>query len=270
MSTPIEKIRLLLDAFDKASVRIHTLGRWEVWREGEDIPSKSWGRDKTIQLFQFLVTARDRHGLHKEQIIDRIWEDAEQKGGDRDFKVALHGINKILEPQRASRSEPKYILRQGLSYQLNQKELWIDAQAFEAFIAIGNEYLDSDKAAAQLAYRHAISLHQGMYLPNRMYEDWSSEERERLQVLALAAYVTLAESLVEVNPLESVRLTQLALKIDPSWEDAYRIQMSAFSAKGNRPAAIKAFNQCKKVLEEEYGIDPLPETERLMESILER
>ena len=270
MSTPIEKIRLLLDAFDKASVRIHTLGRWEVWRDGEDIPSKAWGRDKTIQLIQYLVTARDRHGLHKEQIINRIWEDVGQKGGDRDFKVAMHGINKILEPQRASRSDPKYILRQGLTYQLNLKELWIDAQAFDAFVAIGNEYLKSDIEAAQLAYRHAISLHQGVYLPNRMYEDWSSEERERLQVLALAAYVTLAETLIEINPMESVRLTQLALQIDSSWEDAYRIQMSAFSAKGNRPAAIKAFNHCKKVLDEEYGIEPLPETEILMESILER
>jgi len=270
MSTPIEKIRLLLDSFDKASVRIHTLGRWEVWRDGEQIPSKAWGRDKTVQLFQFLVTARDRHGLHKEQIIDRIWEDTEQKGGDRDFKVALHGINKVLEPQRATRSEAKYINRQGLSYQLNLKEIWIDAQAFESFVAIGNENLATDLAAAQLAYRHAISLHQGVYLPNRMYEDWSSEERERLQVLALAAYVTLAESLIDVNPMESVRLTQIALKIDQTWEDAYRIQMAAFAAKGNRPAAIKAFNQCKKVLDEEYGIDPLPETERLMKSILER
>lgn len=267
MLTPLQRINELIDAYDQASLRISTLGRWEVWREGEVISSKAWGRDKTIQLFQYLITARFRNGLHKEQIIDRIWEDADQKGGDRDFKVAMHGINKVLEPNRQSRSEPKYIQRQGVSYQLDLKTLWIDAQAFESYIAIGNEFLHEDIGVAQLAYRHAISLHQGVYLPNRMFEDWSSEERERLQVLALGAYVTLAESLIEVNPMESVRLTQLALNIDPSWEDAYRIQMSAFAAKGNRPAAIKAYNQCERVLDEEYGIDPLPETKKLLAEI---
>lgn len=271
MSTAaVQQIKLLLDQYDQARLRIHTLGRWEVWRTEGIISDKAWGRDKTIELLQYLVTVRQRHGLHKEQIIDRLWEDADQKGGDRDFKVAMHGINKVLEPDRPSRTDPKYILRQGVSYQLNIQDVWIDAAAFESFVTIGNEYLHEDTAGAQLAYRHAISLHQGVYLPTRMYQDWSSEERERLQILALGAYVTLAESLIQVNPMESVRLTQLALKIDPSWEDAYRIQMAAFAAKGNRPAAIKAYNQCKKILEEEYGLAPLPLTEQLLKEILRK
>ncbi len=267
MTNTIDQIENLLNSYDEASLRVCTLGKWEVWCEGTSVDNKSWGRDKTIQLFQFLITSRDRNSLHKEQIIDRLWEDSDQKGGDRDFKVALHGIIKVLEPNRPSRTASRYILRQGLTYQLNLQEIWIDAQAFESFVSIANQVIHTDLSTAQLALRHAISLHQGVYLPNRMYEDWSSEERERLQVLALGAYVMLAESLIEVNPMESIRLSQLALKIDPSWEDAYRIQMSAFAAKGNRPGAIKVYQQCQRVLEEEYGIDPLPETRKLMDEI---
>lgn len=267
MSSAKAQIQELISAYDEAPIRISTMGKWEVQRDGEIIGNKQWGRDKTVQLMQFLVTARHRNALHKEQIIDRIWEDLDGKGGDRDFKVAMHGINKALEPDRPSRTEPRFIVRQGVSYQLNKEEIWIDAQAFESYVAIGNEYLNEDTLMAQLAYRHAISLHQGLYLPNRMFEDWSSEERERLQVLALGAYVTLAETLIEDNPMESVRLAQLALKIDSSWEDAYRVQMQAFAAKGNRPAAIKAYQQCVKVLDEEFGIDPLPETQRLLSEI---
>lgn len=262
------RLRALTEIKSTRSLRVKTLGTFEVDRSGQIIEARDWGRDKTIQLFQFLITARHRRGLHKEQIISRLWEEADDKGGDRDFKVALHGINKILEPERKSRSESKYILRQGLTYQLRQDAVWIDAAAMEDFIAIGNEALNINTELAILAYKNSIDLHHGVYLPNRLYEDWTSAERERLQLLILGTYITLGELLVEVNPMESIRLSQEALQIDSTWEDAYRIQMKAYLIKGNRPLAIKTYQQCKKVLDEEFGIDPLPETQGLLKQIL--
>lgn len=261
------EIQKLINKKEAASLHVKTMGEFVVKRDQVTIPSKDWGRDKTIQLFQFLVTARQRRGLHKEQIIDRLWEDADQKGGDRDFKVALHGINKVLEPDRKSRTDYKYITRQGVTYQLNLEEIWIDVEGLERFISLGNDSLHQNKELAIKAYKEALSLHEGVYLPNRLYEDWSSEERERLQVLILGAYTSLAELLTEMNPMESVRLTQKALSIDSVWEDAYRIQMAAYFAKGNRPAAIKCYKKCVDVLEEELGLEPLPETKRLLEKI---
>ena len=68
-------------------------------------------------------------------------------------------------------------------------------------------------------------------------------------------------------PLESIRLAEAALAIDNTWEDAYRIQMRAYLAKGNRPQAIKTYMKCEVILEEEYGIDPLPETKKLLQEI---
>jgi len=96
----------LLAKKKSASIRVQTLGSFQVWREEEKISAKEWGRDKTIQLFQFLVAARHRHALHKEQIMDRIWED----GNDQNFKVAMHGVNKALEPNRPTRTDPRFIL----------------------------------------------------------------------------------------------------------------------------------------------------------------
>ena len=40
--------------------------------------------------------------------------------------------------------------------------------------------------------------------------------------------------------------------------------MEAYFQKGNRPMAIKTYQQCEKVLDEEFGIAPLPETKRLL------
>ncbi len=264
------QIEQLTSAEKMAAIRVQTLGTFQVWREEELISTKEWGRDKTIQLFQFFVTARHRHALHKEKIIDRIWEDVEGKSADQTFKVALHGVNKALEPNRKSRTEARFIKRQGITYQLNQKEVWIDVNALEDYIKIGNlAHLDEPKIAIQ-AYQKALTLYEGMYLPNRLYEDWSSEERERIQVLTLGALITLGELIVEENPMESIRLSQQALLIDHSWEDAYRLQMQAYLQKGNRPMAIKTYQQCQKVLDEEFGIAPLPETKQLFRQIQQR
>ena len=257
----------ILEKKDLASILVRTLGGFEVVRENISITSKQWGRDKTIQLFQFLITARQRHGLHKEQIIDRIWGNIDN--GDQTFKVALHGVNKVLEPDRKKRSESLYIVRQGITYQLDTSDIWIDAEEMENLISFGNNILKDDPLLAVQAYQKAIDLYKGLYLPNRLYEDWSSAERERLQILALGAYIQLAELLIKTNPLETIRLCQEALLIDPTWEDAYRLQMMAYMEKGNRPMAIKTYKKCVEILDREFALIPLPETTSLYQQIIE-
>ncbi|WP_439131876.1 bacterial transcriptional activator domain-containing protein [Polaribacter sp.] len=253
-----------LDNFQKnAIIRIETLGNFCAWRHQQKIDHKEWGRDKTVQLLQYLISYRQRNALHKEKIMDHLWED----WNDRDFKVALHGINKVLEPNRPSRTDSIYIIRQGVSYQIDLDKVWIDVEALEKYIIIGNKSFGKDNKIAKRAYQNAIDLYKGSYLPNRIYEDWASEEREKSQLLILSAYITLAEILIDENPLESIRLAQNVLNIDKAWEDAYRIQMQAYIKKGNRPQAIKTYMKCEVVLEEEYGISPLPETKKLLKEI---
>ncbi|MFK7981326.1 MAG: BTAD domain-containing putative transcriptional regulator [Saprospiraceae bacterium] len=264
----MDKIANIQAEKEVASLQVQTLGTFQVWRNGALIGPKDWGRDKSVQLFQFLITARHQRALHKEQIIDRIWEDIDVKSGEQNFKVAQHGMNKALEPNRKSRSEAKYITRQGVTYQLNLSEIWIDTDALEKYISIGNQFFSENRTIAIEAYRAAINLHHGTYLPNRLYEDWSSGERERLQILVLGAFINLSELLVEENPMESIRLCQQALLIENTWEDAYRIQMEAYLKKGNRPMVIKTYRQCETILEKEFGVKPLPETKALYQQII--
>lgn len=264
MSSFENQINEVLRKYETASILVQMLGNFQVWRDGHLLTSKDWGRDKTIQLFQFLVTIRNRRALHKEQIMDQLWNDDD----DQYFKVALHGINKALEPDRKSHAEARFISRQGLAYQLNTDGIWVDVNAFEELLAIGNQAFSEHLPIAKKAYIEAIKLYKGAFLPERLYEDWSCDERERLQVLALGTMITLSELTLPDNPLESIRLSQQALLIDAAWEDAYRIQMEAYFLKGNRPMAIKTYQQCEKVLGEEMGVAPLPETKKLYKQIM--
>lgn len=261
------RLEAILEKKSTATLRVQTLGNFCVWREEDLIGQKEWGREATIQLFQFLITNRHRHGLHKEQIIDQIWTESDTKAGQQNFKVALHGVNKVLEPGRKSRTDAKYIIRQGVTYQLKLDEIWIDVEVMDQLITLGNQQIIDHPELARKAYYEAIELYEGTFLPNRLYEDWTSEERERIQLLALNALISLGEMQVKENPLESIRLAQQILQIDHAWEDAYRIQMEAYFEKGNRPMAIKTYRQCQKVLDEEFGIGPLPETKKLYKLI---
>lgn len=263
MSDLLQQIQQLKSFEEQAEIKIQTLGNFVLWRNQEKINDKEWGRDKAIQLFQYLVSNRKKNALHKEKIMDHLWEDWD----DRDFKVALHGIQKVLEPNRINRTEPNFVVRQGVSYQIDLEKVWIDADALEKYVIIGNEAFTFDKSISKIAYKQAIELYKGSFLPSRIFEDWTSEEREKNQLLILGTYITLAEILLDENPIESIRLAQNALEIDATWEDAYRIQMQAYIAKGNRPQALKTYLKCEIILEEEYGIAPLPETKKLLQEI---
>jgi len=254
-----------------ANVALHvqTLGGFRVWRRGEEVPATAWGREKAIHLFQFFITMR-RQYVHKEQIMDRLWPDLDIEKGDRDFKVALNSINKALEPEREPRSDPLFVKRYGLAYGIDFENVWLDTEALELLISAGNQATlaaKPDDAFTIACYGAAVQLYHGDYLPERRYEDWTSAERERLQLLALNTMTTLAELLLQRNPLESLRLTQRVLSIDPVWEDAYRVQMRAFVAQRNRPLALRSYQRCVQVLADEFGVDPLPETAELYEQI---
>ncbi|HMQ54735.1 MAG TPA: bacterial transcriptional activator domain-containing protein [Anaerolineae bacterium] len=264
--TQVDSTTAVLNA--DVPLRVQTFSGFRVWRHGVEIPISAWKREKALHLFQFLITMREQAArMHKEQIIDYLWPDVDLDTGNQNFKVALHALNKVLEPERKPRSEPQFIQRNDLTYSVNIETIWIDAKVFENQIATGNQLLAEDKNGAIACYQLALDLYQGDYLPERRYDDWSSAERERLQVLALGMMTILANLVLDQNPLESIRLTQRVLNIDPIWEDAYRIQMRAYINQGNRPLAIRTYQQCVKVLSQELGIPPLPETEALLREI---
>ena len=269
MNTSENHIEVILQKKEKASLFIETLGYFQVASKEEIIPDNQWKRDIAVQLFQFFLTIRNQRALHKEQIIYQLWGDVSKEAGSRNFKTALHNILKVIEPNKPSRSPSQYIIRQGLSYRLNKEEIWLDIDCLDDLIVLGNQELHQTPELAAVAYQNAVELYQGIYLPNRIYEDWAAEERERIQVLVLGAMMTLAKLKLEENPMESIRLAKRTLSIDTTWEEAYRIQMEAYMKTGNRPLAVRAYRQCQQILQKEFEMDPLPETKALFRRISE-
>lgn len=243
---------------------IKTLGVFRVCRrDGTEIAATDWGREKARTLFFYLITRR-RVLTPKERITFDLWPALDPPRADRDFKVALNALLKALEPDRRPRAEPRFIQRQRTAYGLVPGLFAVDADRFTRLINGAARTEDSDPELAIADYRAAVDLYKGDYLPDALYEDWASAERERLLTLYLASSSRLAELLLERRQdQEAIALAEGVLARDPCWEEAYRVLMRAHQRRGNRPLAIRAYQRCVRALEDELGLEPMAETRRL-------
>ncbi len=65
----------------------------------------------------------------------------------------------------------------------------------------------------------------------------------------------------------AIRLFQEALLTEPAREELHRALMQAFLRVGRPQDARAQFEQCTKILREEIGVSPTPETASLAQSI---
>jgi len=249
-------------------LRVQTLGEFRVWRGNREIPPAEWRREKARRLFQVLLTHR-RGMLDRDQILEMLWPDLDPETARRDFKVALSTLCKVLEPERPDGIPSAYIVRDSSRYGLRPgADLWLDAEALETIIAEGDRLLETDPQAALERYRQALSLYTGDYLEDCLYEDWCSEERERLVALYLRTADRVAELLARKEAWEEVlTVCQGILARDPCWEQAYRWMMLAYARTGRRAQALRVFRRCVQHLREELDVEPSPATVQLYESI---
>jgi LuxR family transcriptional regulator, maltose regulon positive regulatory protein len=247
---------------------IQTLGQFVVTRDKERLPDNAWGREKARQLFQYLITHR-QHFTAKERIIDDLWPELDPERADRDFKVALNALNSALQPDRAGRGLSIYIARQGTTYGLEPAApVLVDVDEFQAQFTAASQAENNHPGHAVRHYRQALQYYRGDYLPDTLYQDWASAERERLATLYLTAATRLAGLLLAENEImEMTFWSQLVIAADSCWEEAYRLLMRGHMASGNRPLALRVYQQCRTALAEELGIEPMAETTRLFEQI---
>lgn len=247
-------------------LRVQTLGAFRAWRSTLEIAPREWQRDKARQLFQLLLTQRGRW-LQRDEIADRLWPRLTPEAALRDFKVALNALNKAIEPQRSADDVFAYVVREGAAYRLRpEADVWVDAIEFERACETGLRSNDVDLAIAAL--RAALTWYRGDYLPDALYEDWASEERERLLSLYLRAADKLAGLLSERGEFEeTLDICQAILARDACWERAYRLIMTAHARQGNRPLALRAYQRCVTILRDELGVEPSATTTALYQKI---
>lgn len=262
-----EKGMSTYDSHPGYTIRVQTLGQFRLWLGEKEVGDKDWQREKAKELFQLLITVNEQ--ITKDEIIQTIWPYQDKKSADRDFKVALNSLQNVLEPLRKPRAAPFFIIREGMFYGLNPNAvIELDITQFQTWILDGLQESNHENVINYL--EKGLNLYQGEYLPDRRYDDWCISKRESMLVYFLRGAEKMAQLMVRKENYETaIYWCEKILERDRTWEEAYRLLMYCYYRKNNRPQAMRWFQKCTEVLEEELGVRPLEPTKHMYLMIIE-
>ncbi len=147
-------------------------------------------------------------------------------------------------------------------------DLWLDVAELEKAAALTHGIpSDSLPPESVRALQNAVELYQGNLLES-CYADWCLFERERLQSMYLAMLDKLmgcceARHEYETGTLYGERI----LRCDRARERAHRRLMRLLYLAGDRSAALRQYERCSAILEEELGVKPARSTLALYDQI---
>jgi DNA-binding SARP family transcriptional activator len=148
--------------------------------------------------------------------------------------------------------------------------VWVDALEIKRAVRRGAE-LDraGETGPAFDEYQRALLLARKGEFATDVYADWVDAARDRLREeireAALAvARMTLRSGLYAIG-IEAIS-TQLTR--DQFDEAAHRALIRLYNESGNRSAALKQIEKCRKLIKREFGVEPEMETLRLKQEIL--
>ncbi|MCA0986968.1 BTAD domain-containing putative transcriptional regulator [Guptibacillus algicola] len=254
-----------LESHPGYTLRIKTLGEFSVSLGDKVLDHKDWQREKGKELFQYLLVRRNTF-VRKEEIFDDIWPEADESSSQRDFKVAFNALNKALEPDRKTRGQPYFVVRQDSSYGFNKTAVIdVDSFHFDHWITEGlkeNRVLQSKKLLEK-----GLQYYEGEFLPDRR-APWAQRERERLRQLYVRGLEKLAQLSIRLSDFDkAIPLCRKIIEVDSLWEEAYRLLMYCYYQRNNRPQAMRLYHECVEKLREELAVDPMKATKQMYDMI---
>lgn len=240
-------------------VKVHTLGRFEIIRQGQLLQFKGGKAPRKIILLLKAIIAFGAKGAEKAQLADSLWPDVDGDAARTSLHTGLHRLRKLLGNEKA------LLLRDG-RIRLDPEYCWVDAHAFEKLLG------QAQSGAADARFRQigkAVTFFRGVFLEGAD-EPWALSYRERLRNKYLRAVLLLGDYREEAAKLEeAVDLYLAALEIDDLAEELYRRTLRCLYAAGRRAEAVAVYQRCETMLRAELGVGPSPQTRGLYRKVIE-
>lgn len=242
-------------------LRITLLGGFRLWVCSQLIPDEAWKRRKVQALIKLLALTA-RHCLHREQLMELLWPEAEMEAARNNLRQTLHVARQILKSE--DNTNPEILVdHNGWLCLTAEGQAWVDAEAFEA--AAAECRLSEDGAACQTA----LTLYIGDLLPEDRYEDWIATRREALHWLYLSALLKLGTMLEFQGEIEqAIDSFRQVVAEDPTAEHAHRALMRLYASAGLRQQALQQYHRLCEILDRELGLEPELESRNLYDEIL--
>jgi len=249
------------------TLKVSLAGRVSIGTDGVLIEEARFPGRQGRLVFAYLVSEQGRP-VFRDELAEALWGGTPPATWEKALAVIASKLRALLG--ECGLDGAKVLTSAFGCYRLElPDETWIDllaaAQAAdEAEAALAAD--DPERAKAEA--RAAVSLARPSLLPG---EDgtWVEGKRRELADLLDRALDCLAEAcLSSGDPSEAARWAREAIALQPFRESGYRRLMQAHAAAGNRAEALQAYERCRRLLAEELGAFPSPETESIYRELL--
>jgi DNA-binding SARP family transcriptional activator len=256
-------------------LRLYLLGGFTAhWH---DQPITSFPTDKVRALLAYLALEGKRP-LRRESLATLLWPDYADSVAKRNLRQNLHRLKKLLDNLDPALSDQLLTISRQ-TVQINHDLLWLDVAEVEAAItAVSNHShpqlhtcppcLQQLTQAAQFIQGDLLA---GITLPDApLFDEWLIVERERLHYQNLQLLHILTEANLHRQAYnQAIHYATQQINMEPWREEAHRQLMLTLARQGQRSEALAQYATCCRLLEEELGVAPAPETTSLYNDIVD-
>ena len=244
---------------------IRLLGNVSIELDGK--PIKGFPSRKAEALLVYLVC--HERPFPREFLADLLWEDRSQK-------QALANLRSVLSSLRRELGPFLIITRQIVAFN-HETDYWLDLKAFTAAINASqtHPHLNLEDCAECLGkLETAVTLYNGRFLQgllvgdSKAFEEWSLMMHEQTHRQVLTAFHQLSSQYARQGKYAQAQQYALRqVELEPYREEAHRQIMLTMIRSGQRSAALAQYETCRRILNEELGVEPTFETRAMYQRI---
>lgn len=242
------------------------LGPFELLRDG--VPLELGPHRQRAVLAALTIHANRVVSL--DQLIDELWGEEPPAQAIGTLQAYVSNLRRILEPGRSPRDAPKILVTQSPGYVLRIPPEALDVSRFQSLAADGRRHLEAgDPASARDRLDQALSLWRGAALADFAFEPFAHAEAGRLEEMRLAAREDRLQAQLDLGDhAAAVPELEAATAANPLRERLTGMLMLALYRSGRQADALAAYQNARRTLIDELGIDPGPALRRLEAEIL--
>ncbi|NNJ93731.1 MAG: hypothetical protein HKP57_03195 [Halobacteria archaeon] len=247
-------------------LRIYTLGRFTITRDGESIDHTRKSPAKPLQLLKVLIATGGRQ-VGVANLASIIWPDKDGDLAQRTFDTTLHRLRKYL-------GDDHYLTMEDGRLTLNSGRVWVDVWECERQLTNLRSLLSrrmSADTANQINHcaERIMRIYQGHFLASDETSCWSVSLEERLRNRYVQGMLALGRFWEQQgSPGNAVLCYQKGIEVDDLIETFYQRLMLCLDQCGRQPEATACYHQCRHVLAVGLGLQPTGETRQIHETIL--
>ncbi|HEX8494280.1 MAG TPA: BTAD domain-containing putative transcriptional regulator [Pyrinomonadaceae bacterium] len=247
---------------------INMLGPVEIFRDpARPLGADAWTTKRARDILCFIASRRHRRAS-KDTIIDTFWGEADFEAVEKNFHPTVSHIRKALNSNQPLKQN--FLLYRDGDYQFNPDFSYrIDIEEFERLVTEGEAARRAGQQERCLKlYEEAIALYRGEFMQGS-YDEWVEEQRSYYSEQYLRMLEALASAAQKTEEwLRSLQLAQEILRNDPFREDIHCMMMRAHAGQGNRVAVKEQYENLRRLLRKELGVEPAAETQKMYRELL--